>query len=140
MVDSNLKSALVLVATILPDKHITKREVLERAQALVGDDSEAQQVVSAFVKASPQHWGVDRRAKYWSIARQHFSVGEIVNLYLRQFPDQVTRLQYEALSKSLQRFKLSEMEIKQLLLHCKIRPSHRRCRIDSLRCYGGFVS
>lgn len=140
MVNSNLKSALVLVATVLPNKHLAKSEVLERALALVSDDVEAKKVVSMFVKAAPQHWGVDRQAKYWSIAKIYFTDSEIVDLYLRQFPDQITRLQYSALGRSLRRFNLSEVEIKQCLLRFKIRSSHRRGGPDSLRCYASFVS
>lgn len=140
MVNSNLKSALVLVAIELPNKHIAKPEVLKRALDLIGDDVEAQRVVSMFVKVAPQHWGIDRRAKYWSIAKIYFSDSEIVDLYLRQFPDQITRLQYGELGRSLRRFNLSEVEIRQCLLRFKIRPSHRRCGRDSLRCYVGFVS
>lgn len=94
--------AICFVASLLPDKRRSLREVKQASVVFAGElGAEVEELVGRFIDSHPRCYGICRRQEYWDILLTHFCQEQSLRLYLRGFPKYLTTRQREAMRKYL---------------------------------------
>lgn len=130
-----------IVMTELPNKHADRQQVLLNTLApllrlpISLPTAEAKKALCALVRLSPLYWGTQRKKQYWSIVLYALPHDEAIELYLQQFPPDITLNQHRSLGRVLTEFHhMSDVAAEELLARFQIREPSHNCS-DCIRPY-----